>query len=148
MDSSPHSHHLTLTHHRRILTQTLTLTLDLYDNQIGEKGAQSIADALRTNTVSLFLLLTHSPSHPHPHHRRLLTQTLTTLNLYDNEIGEKGAQSIADALRTNTVSLFLLTHSPSHPHSPSTPSHTDTHHTRSPQAIKSARKEPNPSPMP
>ena len=179
--SSSHTHHLTLTHHRRLLTQTLT-TLNLQYNQIGEKGAQSIADALRTNTVSLFLLLTHSPSHPHPHHRRLLTQTLTTLNLQYNQIGEKGAQSIADALRTNTVSLFLLlthsphspsltidafshrhsphsisplnqigdkgaqsiadalrtntvslflllTHSPSHPHSPSTPSHTDTHHT-------------------
>ena len=114
--SSSHTHHLTLTHHRRLLTQTLT-TLHLGGNRIGEKGAQSIADALRTNTVSLFLLLTHSPSHPHPHHRRLLTQTLTTLYLGYNQIGEKGAQSIADALRTNTVSFsLLLTHSPSHPH--------------------------------
>ena len=193
MDSSPHTHHLPLTHHRRLLTQTLT-TLSLFNNQIGEKGAQSIADALRTNTVSLFLLLTHPPSHPHSpstpshtdthhtrsrrqsnrrerspihrrclahkhgqslppphtptispstHHRRLLTQTLTTLDLEGNQIGEKGAQSIADALRTNTVSLsLLLTHSPSHPHSPSTPSHTDTHHTQSLEQSNRRQRSP------
>ena len=158
----------TLTHHRRLLTQTLdalrTNTVSLFlllthspshphphhrrlltqNNQIGEKGAQSIADALRTNTVSLFLLLTHiSPSHPHSPSTPSHTDTHHTRSLEGNQIGEKGAQSIADALRTNTVSLFLLlTHSPSHPHSPSTPSHTDTHHTRSLE--QSNRRERSP----
>jgi hypothetical protein len=32
-----------------------------------------------------------------------LTQTLTTLNLYDTQIGDKGAQYLGEALRTNTV---------------------------------------------
>jgi hypothetical protein len=32
-------------------------------------------------------------------------QTLTTLNLAQNEIGDKGAEHLANALRHNTVSL-------------------------------------------
>jgi hypothetical protein len=32
-----------------------------------------------------------------------LTQTLTTLNLHGNQIGDKGAQYLGEALRTNTV---------------------------------------------
>ena len=35
-------------------------------------------------------------------------QTLTTLEFGENEIGDKGAQHIADALRTNTVIFSLF----------------------------------------
>ncbi|CAM4815343.1 unnamed protein product [Rotaria magnacalcarata] len=49
--------------------------LYLSSNQIGDAGAQSLADALREN------------------------KTLTELNLRANEIGDAGAQSLADALR-------------------------------------------------
>ena len=36
------------------------------------------------------------------------TQTLTTLDLSENEIGEEGAQHLADGLRNNTVSVIVL----------------------------------------
>ncbi len=38
----------------------------------------------------------------------LISQTLTTLNLIDNEIGAVGAQDLSEALRHNTVSKRVL----------------------------------------
>lgn len=32
------------------------MSLDLYNNQIGEQGAQHIADSLKTNQVNIFFL--------------------------------------------------------------------------------------------
>ncbi|CAF2223523.1 unnamed protein product [Rotaria magnacalcarata] len=62
------------------LRNNTTLTkLDLWENLIGEKGAQHLADALRINT------------------------TLTTLSLGRNNIGNRGVQHLADALKNNTV---------------------------------------------
>ncbi|CAF4150431.1 unnamed protein product, partial [Adineta steineri] len=58
------------------LDQTLT-TLNLYDSQIGDQGAQHLANALQIN------------------------KTLTTFNLYNNEIGDQGAQHLANALQIN-----------------------------------------------
>jgi Ran GTPase-activating protein (RanGAP) involved in mRNA processing and transport len=40
-------------------------------------------------------------------HLYFCTQTLTTLDLSDNEIGADGAQHLADALRNNTVTVIL-----------------------------------------
>jgi hypothetical protein len=58
------------------------------------------------------------------HH--LLTQTLTTLDLENNQIGPQGAEHLASALQQNKVNtallLLLLNTSPS--------SYTDTHHTK------------------
>ncbi|KJE93094.1 hypothetical protein CAOG_003935 [Capsaspora owczarzaki ATCC 30864] len=53
--------------------------LDLGKNQIGVAGAQSIAEALKVNT------------------------TLTTLYLDRNQIGDAGAEAIAEALKVNTT---------------------------------------------
>jgi len=36
------------------------------------------------------------------------TQTLTTLDLSENGIGNEGAQHLAGALRTNNVSVIVL----------------------------------------
>ncbi|CAM2705335.1 unnamed protein product, partial [Rotaria socialis] len=58
-------------------------TLYLQANQIGDVGAQFLADALRVNT------------------------TLTRLDLYTNQIGDSGAQYLGEALKTNK-SLTLL----------------------------------------
>ncbi|CAF3897195.1 unnamed protein product, partial [Rotaria magnacalcarata] len=63
-------------------TTTLT-TLKLWSNQIGDKGAQHLAGALRNNT------------------------TLTALELGENQIGALGAQHLADALRNNTTLATL-----------------------------------------
>jgi hypothetical protein len=77
--------------------QTLT-TLSLWNNEIGDAGAQYLGEALRTNTVkenhscwSLFILVCY------------FTQTLTTLNLNGNQIGDGGVQYLGEALRTNRV---------------------------------------------
>jgi hypothetical protein len=42
------------------------------------------------------------------HHLHFFTQTLTTLDLYWNEIGDEGAQHLVDALQNNTVILFVF----------------------------------------
>jgi hypothetical protein len=43
-------------------------------------------------------------SHIHPH---FFTQVLTTLHLYNNQIGDNGAQKLGDALKANNVSYFF-----------------------------------------
>lgn len=56
-----------------------------------------------------------------------LSQILTTLNLENNNIDDRGAQYLANALKTNTVRIFIcssLSYS-------SLPFKIDTHHTMS-----------------
>ncbi len=62
----------------------------------------------------------------HVYHIHLLlsTQALTTLNLSSNQIGDKGAQDLADALRNNTVTHIFYTCMLY----PSPPIHADTPH--------------------
>jgi len=55
----------------------------LWNNHIGDQGAQFLAKALETNT------------------------TLTTLDLCNNHIGDQGAQFLAKALETNTTLTTL-----------------------------------------
>ena len=38
------------------------------------------------------------------------TQTLTSVELQHNQIGDDGAQYLADVLKTNTVTILLSTH--------------------------------------
>ncbi|CAF2028261.1 unnamed protein product, partial [Rotaria magnacalcarata] len=61
-------------------------TLYLNSNQIGDVGAQFLADALKANT------------------------TLTVLYLYENQIGDTGAQYLGDALKTNQSLQNLQLH--------------------------------------
>jgi hypothetical protein len=52
-----------------------------------------------------------SNNNPSSHHfiiNPLFTQTLTTLNLSSNEIGDQGAQDLANALQINKVTTILL----------------------------------------
>jgi len=64
---------------QRISSNDPTLTsLDLMHNNIGYQGAQSIANALNTNS------------------------SITTLDFQSNDIGDEGAESIVDALNTNS----------------------------------------------
>jgi hypothetical protein len=39
----------------------------------------------------------------------LLIQTLITLNLYENNVGDEGIKSLANALKTNKVMYFTYT---------------------------------------
>ncbi|CAF1456464.1 unnamed protein product [Adineta steineri] len=65
------------------LDQTLT-TLDLQNNQVGDEGAQDLANALQIN------------------------KTLTILDLGCNQIGAKGVKHLADALQINKVTPILV----------------------------------------
>ena len=106
---NPHSLSLHLDNtytHLHLFTQTLT-TLDLGYNQIGNTGAQNLADALRNNTVILILSLHLDNTYTY---LNFFSQTLTTLDLNENYIGNKGAQHLADALQNNTVILILCLH--------------------------------------
>ena len=80
--------------------QTLT-TLDLYDNQIGNKGAEHLGVALRRNSVRV-----ETRKQVYSSWFRLffvISQTLTTLGLSMNQIGDKGAEHLGVALLTNSV---------------------------------------------
>ena len=77
-------------------TSNILPSSDLFNNQIGALGAQHLADALRNNTVTLFL--SSSLSYPHLH---FFTQTLTTLNLYNNQIGDKLSDRIKELIKRN-----------------------------------------------
>ena len=67
-----------------------------------DEGAQYLADALRTNKVSLVQY--QSVSY---HYFHLFTQTLTALSLCRNNIGHMGGKYLADVLQDNTVSRIL-----------------------------------------
>ena len=68
-------------------------------NEIGDRGAQCLAAALRLNTVrilsSRFVLLQHL--------NLSFAQTLISLYLSNNHIGDKGAEHLGNALRQNQV---------------------------------------------
>jgi len=58
-------------------------TLELFGHDIGGKGAEELADALKVNS------------------------TLRWLYLNNNNIGDKGAEALADALKVNTTLRWL-----------------------------------------
>jgi len=73
--------------------------LDIGNNQIGDKGAQYVANALHRNIVSHFFY-----SYTTFHNTNPTYKTLTTLNLEWNQISDEGAEYLADALKNNRVS--------------------------------------------
>ncbi|CAF3871208.1 unnamed protein product [Rotaria magnacalcarata] len=83
-----------------ILRNMTLTTLDLSYNDIGEDGAQYLANALATNKVTL-----NQPLCVEYIVNLFLKQTLTTLDLTGNNIGEDGAEHLANALATNKVTL-------------------------------------------
>ncbi|CAF1337511.1 unnamed protein product [Adineta steineri] len=68
---------------------TALTTLDLSYNQIGNKGAQYLSEALQKNTVRE-KPFTLGSSH--------VIQTLTTLQLQNNQIGAQGSQYLVETL--------------------------------------------------
>jgi hypothetical protein len=100
----------------------------LTDNQIGDKGAQYLGEALQNNTVRyriiLPLFLSYYISRIHVYY---CIQTLTQLYLGDNQIGDKGAQYFGEGLQQNTV-RERITRYPSISHS-SLSFHIDTSYT-------------------
>jgi Ran GTPase-activating protein (RanGAP) involved in mRNA processing and transport len=77
--------------------QTLT-TIGLVGNQIGNEGAQYLANTLQQNKVAQLTSLVFSQPFTH-----YFLQILTTLNLSNNRIGAEGAQHLVNALQQNKV---------------------------------------------
>ena len=69
--------------------------LDLWNNQISERGAEHLSDALCSNQVAseryIFL------------HLLVSIETLTTVNIGVNPLGAKGAEHFSRVLRQNQV---------------------------------------------
>ncbi|CAO3564071.1 unnamed protein product [Mortierella alpina] len=65
-------------------TNSTLTSLSFCSNSIGDKGAQALSEALKTNS------------------------TLTSLSFYSNSIGDKGAQALSEALKTNSTLTTLL----------------------------------------
>ena len=81
--------------------------LSLTSNNIGDRGAAAIAEALKSNTELTSLHLgynTIGPSGAAALAEALKSNTaLTKLWLHDNKIGDSGSVAIAEALKSNTV---------------------------------------------
>ncbi len=67
---------------------------------MGIGGVQHLADALRNNKVNIVFSLSYITLS--------FIQTLATITLWENGIGDERTEYLVDALRNNTVSFFLL----------------------------------------
>jgi hypothetical protein len=76
-------------------TQTLN-TLDLSECDIGPTGAQHLADVLENNTVTLLLFSSFS------YMPGVFSQTLTTFDLWRNEIGDDMERRFCAVMKKNT----------------------------------------------
>mmetsp|Transcript_23848 Transcript_23848/g.31048 ORF Transcript_23848/g.31048 Transcript_23848/m.31048 type:complete len:311 (+) Transcript_23848:78-1010(+) len=92
---------------QRIIANDSTLTeLYLTNNNLGDKGAQSLATALSANTYlqKLFLSM-NNISHEGAEaiaNALSTSKTLRILYIWHNDIGPEGAKSLAKALKSNT----------------------------------------------
>ena len=97
--------------HKRNNTQMISINNPLFSihiksigNKIGETGTTSLSDALKSNTTLIELNLSGE-------NKRNNTQMISTNNPFffiiiistDNAIGERGATSLSDALKSNTT---------------------------------------------
>ncbi|CAF3948574.1 unnamed protein product [Rotaria sp. Silwood1] len=73
-------------------------TLSLYKHPMQEKDIQHLANALRNSMVILVIFSVIEP---------IFIQALTTLDLYNNGLGDNGAKYLADALEYNTTLVQL-----------------------------------------
>ena len=77
-------------------------SLDLTGNGIGHDGADTLFDGLRQCTVNSSIYLVISPNVV------ILTQTLETLKLGENDMGDLGIAHLAKVIRNYTVSFVVL----------------------------------------
>ncbi|CAF3717566.1 unnamed protein product [Adineta steineri] len=91
-----------------LLKDNTTLTkLNLYENQIGDKGAQYLGEALQNNKV--LTILNFSSNRIGDKGAQYLgealhnNKALTELELCENQIGDKGTQYLGEALKKNTA---------------------------------------------
>ncbi|CAF4247282.1 unnamed protein product [Rotaria socialis] len=83
------------------------IILDLGSNQIGDKGAQYLANALTLATLNLSFNRIGYQGAQHLANALRHNTTLVTLNLNKNRVQEQGAEYLADALQYNTTLTTL-----------------------------------------
>ena len=87
-------------------TQTLA-SLSLAWNQIGDEGVQHLTTVLRENEVrSVEMCSSLIITRPLPLYDP--TQTITSLDLGGNQIGNEGVQHLVTALRGNKVGSIMI----------------------------------------
>ena len=98
------------THKRR--PSTIHFFLFLFsstDNKIGETGATSLSESLKSNTtlIELYLLSEEKRKKTHKRHPSTIHFFLTTS---ENKIGDTGASSLSESLKSNTTLTKLVLH--------------------------------------
>ena len=80
----------------------MTLVCSLQTNQVGKDGADALAEALKMNTALQTLKYAASPSFSCC--QQPLTLNLTVVcSLFNNSVGPEGAESLGEALKTNST---------------------------------------------
>ncbi|KAF9335864.1 hypothetical protein BG006_010485 [Podila minutissima] len=88
----------------RVNTSSALAILDLWGNPIKDNGALALSEELKINfTLTTFELNCRESG---PIRGTKANPTLTTLNFWNNSVGEKGAQ--AEALRTSSTLAILI----------------------------------------
>ena len=96
-------------------TQTTSINNTLFavlikstGNDIGERGATSLSDALKSNTTLTQLCLCCEDKRINTQMASIYNQLFSIfIKTTDNKIGETGATSLSDALKTNTTLIEL-----------------------------------------
>ncbi|KAF9926255.1 hypothetical protein BGZ67_008188 [Mortierella alpina] len=95
-------------------TRSIRATLDLANSNIGDHGAQVLAQALRTYSTLTTFILRHNAIGDigaQALAEALKTNsTLTTLDLKSNSIGSEGGLALAESLKTNSTLTILDLH--------------------------------------
>ena len=80
----------------------MTLVCSLQRNIVGKGGAEALAEALKMNTT--LQTLKYAAPHPCPCCQQPLTLNLTVVfSLFNNLVGPEGAESLGEALKTNST---------------------------------------------
>ena len=88
-----------------INNHSLPFSLNQSGNSIGDTGTTSLSDALKSNTTLTQLNLGSNLKKKKTTQTPFINNTLTfiPIKLKDNEIGDIGAKSLSDALKSNTT---------------------------------------------
>ena len=78
------------------------------DNTIGKSGAASLSESLKSNTTLTALILKSEDKRKRTHKRHPSIVTFFFLFLStDNDIGDTGATSLSELLKSNTTLTYL-----------------------------------------
>ncbi|KAG0313590.1 hypothetical protein BGZ99_008727 [Dissophora globulifera] len=92
-------------------TNSTLVTWYLYNNNIGDNGAQALSKSLKANSAPIILDFERNSIEDNGvqalSEALKTNSTLNTLRLWNNSIGDSGAQALSDALKTNSTLTTL-----------------------------------------